>query len=168
MNDDGAMGLTKDQRIAQLEADLARLRQLEGSTSQPPPITSVEAAPSPRPVLIDQADGPCEICAEWAKRKYVQVAANGKIRYDYRCDGCDGIIPNVGPPANGRGIQACVPHHFHLRGVGPSGVPGREGVFQELCLDCAIKMRLKVYPPEKVDHYGNHNPTEEYMRNYKG
>lgn len=101
-----------------------------------------------RPVLIDEADGACEICAEWSGKPGC-------------CKACGEALPE------GRGIESCVPHHFHLTVINGS-CPGRRGIPQELCKECAIALRLKVYPPDQTDKHGNHWPTAEQMRAYRG
>lgn len=112
-----------------------------------------------RPVLIDEGDGPCPYCAEWASRKF---AADGRTRH---CDGCGGDIP-VYPCMGGAGMQAVVPHHYHLRPI-HGGPPGRVGVFQELCLECYVAHREKHFPPAETGVYGTHHPTkEEMVRNH--
>lgn len=116
----------------------------------------------PRPVLIDEADGPCPFCEEWANEKF--AVGDGKQRC---CDQCRQPIPNY-PGCNGAGVIAVLPHHFHLRGIGPASLPGRVAIFQELCKECAIAMRIKIYPPGTTDSRGRPHLTEEYMRDFKG
>ncbi len=133
----------------------------KGKKEAPPP--EPEPAPSAppvvqpsRPLLIDEGqDGPCELCAKWAAAKYVQDAdpETGRPRTRYRCDECGAIIPVMGLMW-GRGFKSCAPHHWHLRPVGPGGAPGRQGVDQELCLECYRANRRAVYPeetPEKLE-----------------
>lgn len=129
----------------------------------------VALSPEPEPVaarapLIDESDGRCEICAGWAARKGVR---DGRGQVIVPCDQCGKNLLDD-ELSQGRGIQGCVPHHYHLRGIGPSSMPGKVGVFQELCKDCAIALRLKVYPPDEKDKHGNFHPTAQQMREYKG
>lgn len=117
-----------------------------------------------RPALIDeQADGPCEICAAWSARRGQRDAAGAVI---VPCEECGCRIPEI-PGIGGIGIQGTVPHHYHLSLINGSA-PGRKGVFQTLCKECAIALRLKVYPPDEKDRFGNFHPTADAMRNYAG
>jgi len=81
-----------------------------------------------RPVLIDPADGPCEICA---------------ARGPGRCDSCDAPVGEFEHMA-GRGFQSPVPDHWHLRPV--EGIAGRQAVYAELCLACYRKAFAAKYP----------------------
>jgi hypothetical protein len=119
---------------------------------------------SERPILIDPADGACEICLDWMQKK-TSIGPDGKLQY--HCDCCGGVIAYEAI-MGGRGIDSVVPHHYHLRGIGPGSYPGREGIHQELCKDCAIALRLKVYPPGQTNRNGQLHPTEQQMREYKG
>lgn len=117
-----------------------------------------------RPALIDEnADGPCEICAKWAARRGQRDDKNQVIVW---CEGCGDRITGM-DHNGGRGVMGTVPHHYHLTMVNGS-VPGRKGIHQELCLECAITLRLKVYPPDERDKHGNLHPNAEWMRSYKG
>jgi hypothetical protein len=95
-----------------------------------------------RPVLIDEQDGPCEICREWASHK-TTLGKDGKAIY--HCDSCGEPIPVLGL-MGGRGFDSVRPHHLHLRGIGPSGIPGRAGVHRELCPRCYREDRAEAYP----------------------
>lgn len=102
-----------------------------------------------RPILIDEADGPCEICAEWAAGKHV-LDENGKF-LGYRCDECKQLIKPFNPVVDPRGSHSVNHHHFHVVGVGTAGSPGRRGIVQELCLPCYVKHRQKIYPFETAE-----------------
>lgn len=94
-----------------------------------------------RPVLVDEADGPCEICADWAARKRTEAGRH--------CDACGVAIP-VLLNMFGNGYDSVRPHHFHLRGIGPSGTPGRAAVHRELCTDCYRLDFAAAYPGATV------------------
>lgn len=85
----------------------------------------------PRPVLIDPADGPCEICAAWAARPKGTCTTCGAA-----------ILPfqNMG----GNGFQSVFPDHYHLEQVGD--VAGRRGKYAELCHECYRKNYAETYP----------------------
>lgn len=82
----------------------------------------------PRPVLIDPADGPCEICA--GHRPGVCA----------RCGERVGVYENMA----GSGFQSPAPDHWHLRPV--EGVSGRQAVYAEVCLECYRKAFAVTYP----------------------
>ncbi len=86
-----------------------------------------------RPQIIDESDGPCEICAAWLARR----------ESGYTCDECGG-------PLEGTGIEGVAAHHYHLRLINGS-VPGRVAVHQVLCPECNVKHRLIVYPPKRAE-----------------
>lgn len=110
--------------------------------------------PLPRAPIVDEAaDGPCEVCAGWAAQKYAQDS-EGKL-LGYRCDECGEIIPDLGV-MRGRGFAGVVPHHYHLSGIGPSGVPGKRVILQELCPDCYRRHRQLVYPNESPKELERH------------
>lgn len=130
------------------------------------PSELAELVPHPglgRPTLVDETDGACEICAGWA-------ATAGQRDEDHQvivlCNECGERVTGM-DRNGGRGIASCVPHHYHVTMVNGS-VPGRKSVHSELCMDCAVALRLKVYPPDVKDKHGNFNPTAEYMRSYRG
>lgn len=84
-----------------------------------------------RPLLIDPADGPCEICSAWAARP------RGT------CTRCGGpILPfqNMG----GNGFQGVFPDHYHLEPIGD--VMGRHGRYAELCHECYLTDHAAAYP----------------------
>jgi hypothetical protein len=81
-----------------------------------------------RPILIDEKDGACNICASHQQGK---------------CDECGKAIP-VYENMSGNGFQSPLPSHFHLEMV--SGVQGRRAKFAELCLACHKKAYKKAYP----------------------
>jgi hypothetical protein len=110
------------------------------------------AVPALRPLLIDEQDGPCDLCASWAANK-MGVDPDTGATYR-RCDGCGGRIP-VLPQMQGLGYASVTPHHYHLRGLGPSRIPGRAGVFTELCPTCYAAHRHQVYPDEPVRDFGH-------------
>jgi hypothetical protein len=106
--------------------------------------------------LIDENDGPCEICAAWAKAKYIQDE-NGRT-IGYTCDECGNMIPNIGL-MRGRGFSGNRPHHFHLAYVGANaggGAIGRHVILQELCPSCYRKHRQEVYPTETAAELERH------------
>lgn len=83
-----------------------------------------------RPVLVDEADGKCEICDAHEMTK---------------CDACGKKIPvylNMG----GSGYQSPKPSHYHIGVVG--GVQGRRCKWSELCLECYKKEYLSNYGKE--------------------
>lgn len=88
-----------------------------------------------RPILIDQADGPCEICAD-------RVTANEKAgrRLCTRCGAGFLNYQNMG----GNGFQSVKPHHYHLEPV--EGTMGRRCVWDELCHECHVRDRQEAYP----------------------
>lgn len=110
---------------------------------------------SERPILIDEQDGPCPYCQEWARKKY---GADGRTRH---CDGCGKQIP-VYPCHGGNGLEAVQPHHYHLRPI-QGGPAGRVAVRQELCLECYVAHREKYFPPEKPDFMGQYPPSAAQM-----
>jgi hypothetical protein len=89
------------------------------------------AATSDRPILIDDRDGPCEICA---KHK------------DGICDKCKKKIPEYENMA-GNGYQSVTPTHFHITSL--EGITGRRSKHAELCVTCYQKHRAEIYPNEK-------------------
>jgi hypothetical protein len=105
-----------------------------------------------RPILIDEQDGPCPYCRDWAKKK------DGRIHH---CDECGKEIP-LYPGNFGNGIEAVMPHHYHLRPI-HGGPAGRVGVRQELCLECYVAHREKYFPPDQVDSMGQYPPTAVVM-----
>lgn len=89
-----------------------------------------------RPVLIDPADGPCEICASWVQTE--------RPRKCNRCGGGIGIYENM----RGAGFTNPKPHHFHL--VPVVGIPGREAIHEELCLSCYHEAFREAYPDAEL------------------
>ena len=81
-----------------------------------------------RPILIDQADGACELCA---------------VHKSGTCDHCGEKIIS-GEWMAGNGYQSPKPHHFHIKPV--LGLQGREAVFSELCLGCYRLAHKEAYP----------------------
>ncbi|MBX9623791.1 MAG: hypothetical protein K2X82_08245 [Gemmataceae bacterium] len=96
-------------------------------------------APKARPVKIDPADGPCEICQGWADNKTV-VDGDRKAR---ACDLCGVPIP-VHPALGGGGTQAQVANHFHLASI--EGQAVWMGVYPELCPACATADYETAFP----------------------
>jgi len=90
---------------------------------------------TPRPILIDPADGPCEICAGWEAGR----AKAGRPTCQ-RCGGAVLPFQNMG----GNGFQSVKPHHWHLELVGDTS--GRRGKYQELCHDCYQADHKAAYP----------------------
>ena len=82
----------------------------------------------PRPVIIDPADGACEIC---------QKHKSGK------CDKCGKSLANKDPNMGQSGYQSVQPSHFHIKTV--EGVQGRQAFFDELCYACHQKDRTANY-----------------------
>ncbi len=119
----------------------------ENGEPLPPP----RAEPEGRPLLIDtDQDGPCEICAGWNAVKYINDPTSGTL-LAYRCDECGAAIEQFNPMLRMRGCDGVRPHHYHLQGIGPSGIRGRSGVVQELCLECYVVHRQKIYPHESAE-----------------
>lgn len=88
-----------------------------------------------RPILIDPADGPCDICAGWDAKR---AAAGRPV-----CQRCGSGIPafqNMG----GNGFQSVRPHHWHLEQVGDTA--GRRAKYQELCHECYLADHKAAYP----------------------
>lgn len=130
------------------------------------PAEPAELVPHPglgRPTLVDESDGPCEICAKWGEDAPKRDETGLLV---VKCHGCGERITGM-DHNSGRGVASCVPHHYHVTMVN-GGAPGRKGVHSELCLECAIALRLKVYPPDERGKDGTLNPTADYMRSYKG
>lgn len=88
-------------------------------------------APQSRPLLIDPADGPCEICARWEARPKGTCA---------RCPAPVLPFQNMG----GNGFQSVRPDHYHLEMVGEAA--GRRCKYAELCHDCYLADHAAVYP----------------------
>lgn len=144
---------------ALFEAILKPLHEWLAADDEPVPSSQEMDSPGGRPTLIDESDGKCPICAGWEAHKY---GTDGEGHTVYHCDNCGCDLP-LTPMTGGRGIQGVAPHHYHLRMINGTA-PGREGIHQELCLECAIALRLKVYPPDVRDRYGNLNPDADEMR----
>lgn len=96
---------------------------------------SDSAKPSPRPILIDPADGPCEICEGW---RYANTIKGKPVCN--RCTGDLGLYLNMGR----NGFQTPGADHFHLIAV--NGVPGRECAWGTVCWDCYAKAHKEKYP----------------------
>lgn len=107
-----------------------------------------------RPILVDEADGACVYCTEWAARKYGPGGARC-------CDQCGDEIPVYGN-MQGNGFEGPHPHHYHLRPI-HGGPTGRQGILMELCLECYIEHRQKYWPPTETGVYGKPHPTREEM-----
>lgn len=91
-----------------------------------------------RPLLIDLADGACEICQEW------NTLNSGT---EFFCVKCKAKIPNM-TNMDKRGYQSPKPHHFHLKPIG--GIQGREAAFLEVCVDCYRELFKEAYPDSPV------------------
>jgi hypothetical protein len=89
-------------------------------------------AQSARPVLIDPADGPCEIC---------------ESRAPGRCDRCHKPIP-VYENMGGAGFQSVKPDHFHLAQI--EGIAGRRAQWAEVCRECYREEHKTVYPDLRI------------------
>lgn len=111
---------------------------------------------SARPVLIDERDGPCPYCLDWARAKF---GSNGSRAH--HCDECGAAIPNYAG-MSGNGFESVVPHHYHLRTI-HGGPYGRVGICQELCLECYVLHREKCFPPTEQGYYGQNHPSAEDM-----
>lgn len=98
-----------------------------------------------RPIKVDPADGPCEYCEEWSRKKAIpQGAGRPPAR---RCDMCGeaiGCHENMG----GLGYEAQSVHHMHLEAMSdkPVWMPKK----MELCLACYRKDFAAVYPNEPL------------------
>lgn len=90
-----------------------------------------------RPVLIDEADGKCEICSSWGEKE-----GNSKL-----CSNCKTVIPDMLNMSN-NGYQSPKPDHYHLKPV--LGLNGREAVFSELCADCYLDKFSEAYPEAEL------------------
>ena len=94
-----------------------------------------------RPVLIDEADGKCEICI--ASEQLNKANANPR-----RCHKCKEPVNSLHEMAN-NGYQSPRPDHFHLQPT--LGLNGRAAIFAELCFKCYCEAYLaaydKPYPP---------------------
>lgn len=73
-------------------------------------------AKAPRPILIDPADGPCDICPP-----------DNRVCYDCGAGGELSVGPGAAPG-----------EHFHITQV--NGVPGREHVAMNRCGVCHSKL----------------------------
>lgn len=88
-----------------------------------------------RPVLIDEADGPCDICKEW---KSLNNNEN-KVRVCIQCkEPVNGL-----KEMQGNGYQSPKPNHFHLKAT--LGINGREAIFSELCFKCYCNSYQEAY-----------------------
>ena len=81
-----------------------------------------------RPILIDENDGLCEICA---------------AHRSFHCDRCGKVVDPRDVNMGKAGYQSVRPSHFHL--VQINGIPGRRGIFEELCYGCHRADRFAVY-----------------------
>jgi len=90
-----------------------------------------------RPVLIDEADGKCEICTKWSAGN-----ESGKC-----CNSCAGAVAS-GENMAGNGYQSPRADHYHLKSV--LGLNGREAIFSELCLECYRAAFTEAYPEIEV------------------
>ena len=95
----------------------------------------------PRPAIIDENDGPCEVCSS-----QVRGTCNKCGRKDLHC----GIHNDHTKHLDGAGFQSPKPSHYHL--VPVEGVNGRRAHWAELCYNC--------YKGEYVEVYGI-NPFNE-------
>ena len=131
-------------------AMLERLHEWLAENGDPTP---PRQEPLPRAPIIDPNDGPCEICAQWAAAKYVQDETGKTV--GFRCDECGEVIPDMGL-MRGRGFNGVAPHHFHLRPIKGTSIPGREVILQELCPACYRRHRQAVYPNESPKELERH------------
>ena len=92
------------------------------------PVTVPTGAVTRRPILIDESDGRCEICA---------------AHEPGLCDLCKEAIP-VYENMGGSGYCSPKPSHYHL--VMVEGTPGRSARLEELCLDCYRQRHAEAYP----------------------
>lgn len=88
-----------------------------------------------RPVLIDEQDGKCEICAEWQALN----SSENKTRY---CVTCKEPVSSL-TEMQGNGYQSPRPNHFHLKAT--LGLNGREAIFSEHCYGCYCALYKEVY-----------------------
>ena len=85
-----------------------------------------------RPLIIDLADGACDIC---------------KNHRPFFCDRCGTQIKNY-REMNGSGFQSVAPTHFHITSV--VGYKGKEAKYAELCYRCYIFEFAEKYPEVTV------------------
>lgn len=97
-----------------------------------------------RPILIDEADGKCEICLGWHELN----PAGSKVRH---CVVCHEAVNSL-QEMQGNGYQSPRPDHFHLKAT--LGLNGREAIFSELCFKCYCDTYERAYgrpyPPTLV------------------
>lgn len=98
-----------------------------------------------RPILIDPADGPCEICAGWRAAKEIKGEDGRNIGLN--CDGCGKQIPAYAG-MGGSGFQSQTIHHWHLKPI--NGIAARQGVTRELCRECQLIDHAEAYPGQPL------------------
>lgn len=102
-------------------------------------------AKSKRPILIDEKDGECEICAGW--NSLPRETRNGRLyRTCYECKKQIGNYQNM----NGAGFRSPSPHHWHIELIvtthGGEPFTGKRPYYSELCLECYWKAWGETYP----------------------
>lgn len=102
-----------------------------------------------RPVIIDLADGPCEMCALNEERnKEASKKAKKPVTTCFRCgekDFTQGVHSDATKWMHSNGFRSVKPSHFHLW-KGESGANGKEAMWDELCINCYRKDYKAVYP----------------------
>lgn len=108
-----------------------------------------------RPIIIDERDGACEICADWRTKP---EGFEGNAHF---CNKCKEQLPQM-LNMQGNGYLSPRPDHFHLRPV--LGINGREALYAELCADCYLDIFKEVNPnaplPESVVIYSTKHKFE--------
>lgn len=107
-----------------------------------------KAAFAGRPVIIDLADGPCEMCQLAAQRTAEASKAAGRHKTTcFRCGESDfiqGVHSDATMWMHSNGFRSVKPSHFHLW-RGESGGNGKEAMWDELCINCYREEYKAVY-----------------------
>jgi len=98
-----------------------------------------KAAWASRAVIIDLADGPCEMCDLAAQRNAEASKEAGRpVTTCFRCGESDftqGVHSDATKWMHSNGFRSVKPSHFHLW-KGETGGNGKEAMWDELCLTC--------------------------------
>jgi hypothetical protein len=105
-----------------------------------------------RPVIIDLADGPCEMCA-LAQQRNAEASkeANRPVTCCFRCGETDftqGVHSDATKWMHSNGFRSVKPSHYHLW-KGDSGANGKEAYWDELCITCYREDYMAVYPDQE-------------------